>query len=77
MNIPLIESRQLSRKEVELIAFSTDQSFPEARCKHYRHILRAADKMLTGKDPVFPGQKFPPYRIQFVLFADGLKIWID
>jgi len=70
-----IPSAQLSREQVERVAF--DASIPEHLAKHFQHILGVADRMIAGKSDCLPGQRIAPWRILFILWADGLKIWID
>lgn len=68
-------SRQLSREEVESVAY--DIATPEKVAENFKYRLHQADQMMEGTDPVFPDFKFDAIRILFVLYPTGLIIWID
>lgn len=68
-------STQLSRHEVERIAFSAQTDNHIAY--QFQYMLQVADEMIKGTSESFPGEAFPEWRVLFVCYPDGLKIWID
>jgi hypothetical protein len=70
--IPFLQSKELSRQEVESITF--DASTPEVVAKQFFHVLNVANKMILGEDDTFPGHRFHPDSICYVLYTDGLKL---
>lgn len=75
LNRNSVLSTQLHRFEVERIAF--DASTDDNIAKQFQRILKLADNMIAGLDPCFPGERFSEFRILFLNYPDGLKIWID
>lgn len=76
-SLPFIPSKQLTRKEVEKIAF--DSTTPESIAVNFQRIIKMADEMKSGKDEVFCklNGAIPEHRILYILEPKGLIIYID
>lgn len=68
---------ELTRHEVERIAF--DAETPENIAENFQRIIKRADELMNGTDTsmTVDGEPLPSYRILYIVWADGLKLWID
>lgn len=80
-NISVINSKQLTRGEVEDIAFSTKT--PDCIALQFKTILIRATNLMQGNHNTLMDPEtgrpveMPEHRILFILYETGLKIWID
>ncbi len=80
--IPFLAGAELTRHEVERIAF--DAETPENIAENFQRVIKLADNMINGVDKTMRisdtnggHYNWPAHRILFIVYSDGLKLWID
>ncbi len=77
---PVIKDKQLTLEEVSMVALSKDT--PLSIVENFSGKLVQARNLMNGEHELCFNEdgkpyKYPKFRILFVLYETGLKIWID